>query len=160
MLGTAGTGKTLALKTALQALADRGLLRDFVRVAAPTGTAAFNVGFNATTIHRLIHWFHPNFFAEISNDEHLAKLQAHFENTQMFVFDEVSMIGRKMTGRIDSRTQQAVADRNCNDESLGGMSLVCIGDPAQCQALFDQQMYDLDPHEKTKTYPLQQDVRL
>ena len=76
-----------------------------------------------TTIHRLIHWFHPNFFAEISNDEHLAKLQAHFENTQMLVFDEVSMIGRKMMGRIDSRTQQAVADRNCNDESLGGMSL-------------------------------------
>ena len=70
------------------------------------------------------------------------------------------MIGRKMMGRIDSRTQQAVADRNCNDESLGGMSLVCIGDPAQCQALFDQQMYDLDPHEKTKTHPLQQDVRL
>ena len=55
LLGTAGTGKTLALQTALQALADRGLLRDFVRVAAPTGTAAFNVGFNATTIHRLIH---------------------------------------------------------------------------------------------------------
>ena len=47
------------------------------------------------------------------------------------------MIGRKMMGRIDSRIQQAVADRNCNDESLGGMSLVCIGDPAQCQALFD-----------------------
>ena len=70
------------------------------------------------------------------------------------------MIGRKMMGRIDARMEQAVAHRNTHGNSLGGMSLVCIGDPAQCQALFDQQMYDLEPHEKTRSHPMQQDVRL
>ena len=63
-------------------------------------------------------------------------------------------------GRIDARMEQAVAHRNLLENSLGGMSLVCIGDPAQCQALFDQQMYDLEPHEKTRSHPMQQDVRL
>ena len=33
----------------------------------------------------------------------------------MLVFEEVSVVGRKMMGRIDSRTQQAVADRNLWD---------------------------------------------
>ena len=76
------------------------------------------------------------------------------------MFDEVSMIGRQMMGRIDARMQQAKPHSELTDDSLGGMSLVCIGDPAQCQALFDQQIYDMEPHAKTKSSPLQQDVQL
>ena len=67
LLGTAGTGKTTASKAMLHKLLKRDVLRGFVRVAAPTGTAAFNIGFNATTVRRLIHWFNPTFFREISN---------------------------------------------------------------------------------------------
>ena len=55
-----------------------------------------------------------------------------------------------MMGRIDARMQQAVPQSELSDDSLGGMSLVCIGDPAQCQALFDQQVYDIEPHAKNK----------
>ena len=72
----------------------------------------------------------------------------------------MSMIGRQMMGRIDARMQQAVPGSDASADSLGGMSLVCIGDPAQCQALFDQQIYDVEPHAKTMTNPLQQDVQL
>ena len=70
LLGTAGSGKTRAVRTALQEL-QRALAAaempveidpaTFVRVGAPTGTAAFNLRFNATTVHRLIHWFKPPF---------------------------------------------------------------------------------------------------
>ena len=66
------------------------------------------------------------------------------------MFDEVNMIGRQMMGRIDARMQQAKPHSEFTDDSLGRMSLVCIGDPAQCQALFDQQIYDMEPHAKTK----------
>ena len=71
LLGTAGSGKTRAVQTVLQELqrvlaaadlpvdVDR---RAFVRVGAPTGTAAFNLRFQATTIHRLIQWFTPPIF--------------------------------------------------------------------------------------------------
>ena len=75
LLGTAGTGKSTATKTMLQELRRRlrnhELEFDFFKVAAPTGTAAFNVRFNATTIHRLIHWFSPKFWSEITDEKNL-----------------------------------------------------------------------------------------
>ena len=64
LLGTAGSGKTRAVQTVLQELQRALSIADlpvdvdrtaFVRVGAPTGTAAFNLRFQATTIHRLIH---------------------------------------------------------------------------------------------------------
>ena len=75
----AGTGKTTAVQTMLQELQhvmqQHGLPAEFVRVAAPTGSAAFNLRFNATTVHRLIQWFNPPFFQAMKNPEHLAALQ-------------------------------------------------------------------------------------
>ena len=73
LLGTAGTGKTTAIQTALQELQNQlaatGLTRKFIRVAAPTGSAAFNIRFNATTVHRLIRWFNPRFFLKSSKTQ-------------------------------------------------------------------------------------------
>ena len=153
LLGTAGSGKTTATQTMLQDLQELfkaiELTSAFCRVAAPTGTAAFNVRFNATTIHRLIKWFNPRFFQAPTHPERLAELQAHFDYSQLIVIDEVSMVGRQMMGPMDSRLQQAVADANPRGDVCGGFSFVCVGDPAQCQALFDQQLYDLDPHPDT-----------
>ena len=145
LLGTAGTGKTTATQTMLQALLQKldevGLPSNFVRVAAPTGTAAFNIRFNATTVHRLIHWFNPRVFAELDNPDYLSALQEHLSETMLCVIDEISMVGRQMMGRIDSRSHQAKPGaRNPGGHSVGGMSLVCVGDPAQIQAIGDQQM--------------------
>ena len=73
LLGTAGTGKTTATQTALQELQQKltaaGLTHDFFRVAAPTGSAAFNIRFNATTVHRLIRWFNLRFFEDLKDPE-------------------------------------------------------------------------------------------
>ncbi len=64
LLGTAGTGKTTTVQTTLQeinnVLAQHGLPGTFYRMAAPTGCAAFNLRFNATTVHLLIHYFSLN----------------------------------------------------------------------------------------------------
>ena len=59
------------------------------------------------------------------------------------------MIGRTMMGRIASRLDQAKPEQQYSRVSLGGTSLVCVGDPGQCQALFDQQLYDITPHKNT-----------
>ena len=56
-----------------------------------------------------------------------------------------------MMGRIDSRFQQGKAGCNPHEHPLGGVSCVCVGDPAQCEAMFDQQLYDLEPHRSTST---------
>ena len=119
--GTAGSGKTRAVQTALQelqrALAAADLPAEvdpltFVRVAAPTGTAAFNLRFNAKTVHRLIHWFKPQHFNELTHPERINELQKQLGNTKLFIIDEISMVGRQMMGRIDSRATQATAGKN------------------------------------------------
>ena len=165
LLGTAGTGKTCAMKTMLQTLLRRlydvGLPSTLVRVAAQTGSAAFNVRFNATTVHRLIHWFNLRVFGELDHPDRLADLQNHLDQTELIALDEISMVGRQMMGRIDSRCQQAKPGApNPDCYSLGGVSLVCVGDPAQIQAIGDQQMYDLDPHPDTATKAMAQTVQL
>ena len=127
-----------------------GLPAEFVRVAAPTGSAAFNLRFNATTVHRLIHWFSPPYFSEFKRlDEHLHRFQEYLSSTQIIVLDEVSMIGRQMMGRIDSRFRQGKAEQSGGMDNLGGLSCVCVGDPAQCEAIRDQQIYDVAPHKDT-----------
>ena len=85
-------------------------------------------------------------FDEHKDPEKLRDLQEHLTQTQILLFDEVSMIGRKMMGRIASRMEQAIALENPHHELCGGLSLVCVGDPAQCQAIFDQQIYDTEVH--------------
>ena len=117
---------------------------------APTGTAAFNMRFNATTIHRLIHWFRPPYFKELAaTDDRLHALQKHLASTWLLILDEISMVGRQMMGRIDSRTTQARAGNNPLEFTLGGISCVGVGDPAQCEAMRDQQIYDVKPHKKS-----------
>ena len=79
LLGTAGTGKTYTVQTTLQELrrllAARGVAATFVKVAAPTGPAAFNLRFNATTIHRLIRHRNLRKPFEDLRDAQLAALQ-------------------------------------------------------------------------------------
>ena len=63
LLGTAGTGKTTAVQTLLQELKrilrGSGIENEFVRVAAYTGCAAYNVRFGASTLHRLFDMRNP-----------------------------------------------------------------------------------------------------
>ena len=61
------------------------------------------------------------------------------------------MVGRQMMGRIDSRLRQGKAGRNPGDRTLGGVSCVAVGDPAQCEAIRDQQIYNVTPHKRTST---------
>ena len=86
LLGTAGTGKTRAVRTALQEIyrvLDRhGLPVEFVRCAAPTGTAAFNMRFNATTLHRLIQWLNIRSFDELKADKEQKALKKHGSDSE------------------------------------------------------------------------------
>ena len=65
-----------------------------------------------------------------------------------------------MLGSIASRMEQAVTEHNPAGYTCGGFSVVCAGDPAQCQAIFDQQLYDTSVHPDTSKTPLAQKVQL
>ena len=155
LLGTAGTGKTRAIQTLLQRLHDflkeAGKPATFVKVAAPTGTAAFNIRFNATTIHRLIRYLKPPYFRKLTGDKELADFQAKLQHARLALIDEISMVGRQMMGRIATRFEEAapLSDARQQEHDLGGFSAVAVGDPAQCEAMGDQQIYDTTPHKDT-----------
>ena len=153
MLGGPGTGKTKTTQTSLQEikrlLHAAGLPASFVKVAAPTGCAAFNLRFNATTIHRLIHYLNVRSWNVITDDKTLARLQAALQHTQLIFLDEISMVGRQLMGKVDSRLQQAKAGQNPLQSSLGGISFALVGDPAQIEAIREQQMYDTSFHKDT-----------
>ena len=82
-------------------------------------------------------------------DVKLHRYQEFLEQTYLIVLDEISMVGRQMMGRIDSRFRQGRAGRSDAEGNLGGMSCVCVGDPAQCESILDQQIYDCTAHKDT-----------
>ena len=154
LLGTAGTGKAFAVQHLLHRLHARlreeHLPQSTVLVGAPTGSAAFNMQWGATTVHRLIHWFRPPHFAPLKpGSEALEKLQSSFQSTRLLLLDEISMIGRQMMGRIHSRLLQARPSQLHTAAPLASLSCVAVGDPAQCEAIFDQQLYDPLPRSPT-----------
>ena len=56
-----------------------------------------------------------------------------------------------MMGRIATRFEEAapLSDARQQEHDLGGLSAVAVGDPAQCEAMGDQQIYDTTPHKDT-----------
>ena len=103
LLGTAGTGKTQAVKTLLQEI--KRTLRchacdgNFVCVAAPTGCAAFNIRFGATTLHRLFQILRPNHFQNLREDSmELLRFQEMLRHTRLVIIDEISMVGKTNDG--------------------------------------------------------------
>lgn len=92
--------------------------------------------------------------------QQLHRFQEFLQNTKLVILDEVSMVGRQMMGRINSRFDQGKAENNENGETLGGISMVCVGDPAQCEAISDQQLYDKKPHPDTSKDASASKVRL
>ena len=153
LLGTAGTGKTYTVRTMLSELSKlltkHGFSQTFVRIAAPTGTAAFTLQFGATTIHRLIQWLSPPHFEQLKELK-LAEFQTFMKNTYLIALDEVSMIGRQMMGRIDARLEQGTAGRNSNEKLLGNMSCIAVDDPGQIEAMWEQQLYDTKTTQRNR----------
>ena len=55
------------------------------------------------------------------------------------------MVGRQFMGKINSRLCQAKGNNNL----LGDVSCISVGDPGQCAASHDQQIFDIDKHPDT-----------
>ena len=159
LLGTAGTGKTRAVQTLMQELQrllqTRKYNGDFAQVAAPTGCAAFNIRFAASTLHRLFEMRNPRKWTEIpEHSAGLRRFQEKMSETHLVVFDEISMVGKQMMGKISSRCRQAkTLEQNPNGDALGGLSCVGVGDPAQCPPISDEPFFDADAHKDTSRDP-------
>ena len=128
--GTAGTGKTYLIHCI------RLLLRDSVRVAAPTGVAAFNI--DGHTLHSLLSLPTKGEYKDLEG-ERLHHMQQSLAGMRYLVIDEMSMVGRKTFGQIDKRLRQVFPHRA--DQLFGGCSCLLFGDFGQLPPVMDLPLY-------------------
>ena len=130
LTGTAGTGKSYLINCL------RLLLGDRLRVAAPTGVAAFNV--SGHTLHSLLSLPTKGEFKDLEG-ERLHSLQQSLADVHYLIIDELSMVGRSVFGQVDSRLRQ-VFPRHA-DQPLGGRSCLLFGDFGQLPPVMDLPLY-------------------
>ena len=132
--GTAGTGKSYLIHCL------RLLLKDKVRVAAPTGVAAFNI--DGHTLHSLLSLPTKGDFKDLQGEQ-LHQIQQSLATMEYLIIDEMSMVGRKIFGQVDRRLRQAFPQRS--DQLFGGCSCLLFGDFGQLPPVMDLALYTTAP---------------
>lgn len=128
--GTAGTGKSYLINCI------RLLIGDQLRIAAPTGAAAYNV--DAQTLHSLLDLPTKGEFKKLDGSR-LQQLQSRFAGVKYLMIDEMSMVGRALFGKINARLCEAFPQHA--DTVLGGCSCLLFGDFAQLPPVMDLPLY-------------------
>jgi ATP-dependent DNA helicase PIF1 len=137
--GRAGSGKSFWLKCLDQFCKGLGN-NNFMKIAAPTGTAAFNVG--STTLHahlKLPINYPKNMEIRGLTGDILKKIQHEFEGTELLVIDEKSMVSLSMLHHIHLRLCQAKPEHA--GEPFGGVSMIIMGDFAQLPPVGDRALF-------------------
>ena len=139
--GTAGSGKSFLIMCLRRCCLDQfgADSARYVRVCAPTGTAAFNI--MGETLHRTLSLPVPltSDLPELAGEQ-LQALQQRLEGLRLLVVDEMSMVGRKLLRAIDLRLRQAFPHNGT--EPFGGVSIALLGDFGQLPPVMDRPMFD------------------
>ncbi|KAL8605082.1 hypothetical protein ACOMHN_018883 [Nucella lapillus] len=147
--GAAGTGKSFWLNCLRRYVKEQGLPSSFVKSAAPSGTAAFQIG--GQTLHAMLQLPIGNHDLEpLEKDSPCqGKLQDAFSKTAILVIDEKSMIGQKTFFHVSERLKEAKPHRA--SEPFGGLTVVLLGDWKQLPPVFDSPLYHNPCGSKSRT---------
>ncbi|KAL8597100.1 hypothetical protein ACOMHN_008173 [Nucella lapillus] len=147
--GAAGTGKSFWLNCLRRYVKEQGLPSSFVKSAAPSGTAAFQIG--GQTLHAMLQLPIGNHDLEsLEKDSPCqGKLQDAFSKTAILVIDEKSMIGQKTFFHVSERLKEAKPYRA--SEPFGGLTVVQLGDWKQLAPVFDSPLYHNPCGSKSRT---------
>ncbi|KAL8586174.1 hypothetical protein ACOMHN_057736 [Nucella lapillus] len=147
--GAAGTGKSFWLNCLRRYVKEQGLPSSFVKSAAPSGTAAFQIG--GQTLHAMLQLPIGNHDLEpLEKDSPCqGKLQDAFSKTAILVIDEKSMIGQKTFFHVSERLKEAKPHRA--SEPFGGLTVVLLGDWKQLPSVFDSPLYHNPCGSKSRT---------
>ncbi|KAL8588676.1 hypothetical protein ACOMHN_046448 [Nucella lapillus] len=147
--GAAGTGKRFWLNCLRRYVKEQGLPSSFVKSAAPSGTAAFQIG--GQTLHAMLQLPFGNHHLEpLEKDSPCqGKLQDAFSKTAILVIDEKSMIGQKTFFHVSERLKEAKPHRA--SEPFGGLTVVLLGDWKQLPPVFDSPLYHNPCGSKSRT---------
>ena len=104
-------------------------------LAAPTGCASFQMKHGAATIHRAFGV--PIGFCGPVRDKtssQFLKRQQRLQKSVLMIFDEFSMIGRQMAGKIVYKVAEYLGTMETDfgrAVTLGGRDVILAGDPRQ-----------------------------
>jgi len=136
--GGAGTGKTFWLN-AVRHFAAQEISPQFVKAAAPSGTAAFLI--SGVTLHNLLYLPLSSGKFEPLEGERLRELQQKFENVGVLVIDEKSMIGQEVFWMVSERLKEARP--YFATEPFGNLSVVLLGDWRQLPPVGDSSLFSM-----------------
>jgi DNA replication protein DnaC len=153
--GGAGTGKTFWLNAVRQYAAEN-LSAEFIKSAAPSGTAAFLIA--GETLHSLLYLPLCNSKLEPLVGERLLDLQRKFQNVGVLIIDEKSMMGQEMFWMVSERLKQARP--HMQGEPFGNISIVLLGDWRQLPPVGDASLFSKETKKPRgfNLYQLFQDV--
>ena len=112
-------------------------------LAAPTGTASFQIKAGATTLHRLF-GIPIGTFRSNSSTEALVRRTRILKASSLLALDEFSMIGRKMLGKMKYRVEEALGAESVDVgvlKSMGGKDMMLSGDPDQTAPIGDDSLH-------------------
>ena len=139
--GRAGCGKSFAVKCVNKFINEnKKCLTGFLKIAAPTGTAAFLI--KGTTLHSAFKLpVNVRFNDDIPplQGSNLHQLQEFFKNTEIIMIDEMSMVGKYMLYQLSKRLQE-IKPQNSTIE-FAGVSIVLMGDFAQLPPVTDLPLF-------------------
>jgi RecA/RadA recombinase len=141
--GKAGTGKTEVALHICQHF------KGAVQAGAGTGKASSN--FNGPTTHAMFGWSHDEFRQVrfgTSEQAKLDRLRIFYENTKVFVIDEINAVSAAQLGLMDEMMckifdpdrQQKLPDGT--PKPFGGKTMVFMGDSAQLRPVDGVAIYD------------------
>ena len=131
VVGCGGTGKSYIINTLISVMRNYTQIDDTVKVAAPSGGAAYNVG--GCTLHRCLNLsVDPEKLAKDLTAEKQEELSVQLRNLLMLIIDERSMISSALLAAAERNVRHCAFGRQNRDELWGGIPAVLIfGDDYQ-----------------------------
>lgn len=135
IFGRGGSGKTYLLRKELPKLKN-------VAVVAPTGSAAVNIGFGATTVHRLF-GLKPEIQNPHKRNNKLRPTVAKvLKRIDVLVVEEVGMVRMDIFEAMDYSMRKA---KN-SDQPFGGIQVILLGDVRQFTPIVSQ--YEMSAYNR------------
>ena len=135
--GAGGSGKSVIINTIVVAVRTMFQCNDVIRVCAPTGAAAANVG--GETVHALLKQsidnggaYQPNSMNEFKRKE----LVRRFKMLLALIIDERSLLSSNLFGSAQQTLSETIYDGFLNSHEWGGLPvLILVGDDYQLPAI-------------------------
>jgi hypothetical protein len=131
IIGQGGSGKSVLLNTITTVLRQLFQLNDVVRVACPTGTAAFNA--NGETLHRLtLQGIGSEYMPNTLSDAKQSILRGRFKHLLCLIIDERSLLTSKLLGSASQIISETIFEGSNINDLWGGLPvLILSGDDYQ-----------------------------